>query len=51
METAAASEPKPRPCVPLPPRGFQLATIGQNLLSILLVFFMGLALRNYFRLK
>ncbi|MER2605557.1 MAG: hypothetical protein ABTQ29_07000, partial [Siculibacillus sp.] len=51
VETAAASAAKAATCVPLPPRGFQLATIGQNLLSILLVFFMGLALRNYFRLK
>lgn len=39
------------PCRPIPPPGFQIATISQNLLSILLVFFIGLALRNYFRLK
>jgi len=39
------------PCRPIPPPGFQIATIAQNLLSILLVFFIGLALRNYFRLK
>lgn len=38
-------------CVALPPRGFQFATIAQNLFSILMVFFIGLALRNYFRLK
>ncbi|MCE1236847.1 MAG: hypothetical protein LWW93_10870 [Hyphomicrobiales bacterium] len=39
------------PCRPIPPPGFQLATISQNLLSIVLVFFIGLALRNYFRVK
>ncbi len=38
-------------CRPIPPPGFQFAMISQNLLSILLVFFIGLALRNYFRLK
>ena len=41
----------PPPCVPLPPASLQIATISQNLLSILLVFFIGLALRNYFRVK
>ncbi len=39
------------PCRPIPPPGFQAAMISQNLLSILLVFFIGLALRNYFRVK
>jgi hypothetical protein len=38
-------------CLPIPPEGFQLLVIGQNLLSIILVFFIGLALRNYFKTK
>ena len=38
-------------CLPIPPEGFQLLVLGQNLLSIILVFFIGLALRNYFRIK
>jgi hypothetical protein len=36
---------------PIPPEGFQLLVIGQNLLLIILVFFIGLALRNYFKIK
>jgi hypothetical protein len=39
------------PCLPIPPDGFQLLVIFQNLVSIILVFFIGLALRNYFRIK
>jgi len=39
------------PCLPIPPEGFQLLVIAQNLFSIILVFFIGLALRNYFRIK
>lgn len=35
----------------LPPEWFQLLVSGQNLLSIILVFFIVLALRNYFRIK
>lgn len=38
-------------CRPIPPPGYQLTMISQNLFSIILVFFIGLALRNYFRLK
>jgi hypothetical protein len=38
-------------CLPIPPEGFQLLVVGQNLVSIILVFFIGLALRNYFRIK
>ncbi|MBV5265093.1 pentapeptide repeat-containing protein [Pinisolibacter aquiterrae] len=48
-ETIAGSVVEP--CRPIPPPGFQAAMISQNLLSILLVFFIGLALRNYFRVK
>ena len=33
------------------PEGFQLLVIAQNVLSIILVFFIGLALRNYFKIK
>lgn len=46
-----AGKPQPPSCVPLPPAALQIATIFQNLLSIVLVFFIGLALRNYFRVK
>jgi uncharacterized protein YjbI with pentapeptide repeats len=35
----------------IPPEGYQLLVLGQNLLSIILVFFIGLALRNYFKIK
>jgi hypothetical protein len=36
---------------PIPPEGFQFLVIFQNLFSIICVFFIGLALRNYFRIK
>lgn len=36
---------------PIPPEYFQLLVIAQNVLSIILVFFIGLALRNYFKIK
>ncbi len=35
----------------IPPEGYQLVVVGQNLFSITCVFFIGLALRNYFRIK
>jgi hypothetical protein len=38
-------------CLPIPPEGYQLLVVGQNLFSITCVFFIGLALRNYFRIK
>jgi Pentapeptide repeats (9 copies) len=38
-------------CLPIPPEGYQLLVVGQNLISITCVFFIGLALRNYFRIK
>jgi hypothetical protein len=38
-------------CTPIPPEGFQLLVIVQNLFSITCVFFIGLALCNYFRIK
>jgi len=36
---------------PIPPEWFQFLVIAQNVFSIILVFFIGLALRNYFRIK
>jgi hypothetical protein len=39
-------------CLPtIPPEGYQMLVLGQNLISIILVFFIGLALRNYFKIK
>jgi hypothetical protein len=38
-------------CTPIPPEGYQLLVVGQNLFSITCVFFIGLALRNYFKIK
>jgi hypothetical protein len=38
-------------CLPMPPPGYQLLVLFQNLLSIILVFFIGLAVRNYFKIK
>jgi hypothetical protein len=35
----------------IPPEGYQVLVLSQNLLSIILVFFIGLALRNYFKIK
>ncbi|MGH6794052.1 MAG: hypothetical protein ACREDD_12255 [Methylocella sp.] len=35
----------------IPPGGYQLLVLGQSLLSIILIFFIGLALRNYFKIK
>jgi hypothetical protein len=39
------------PCLPIPPEGYQWLVLGQNLFAITCVFFIGLALRNYFRIK
>ena len=39
------------PCLPIPLAGFQCWVVFQNVLSIILVFFIVLALRNYFRIK
>lgn len=38
-------------CVPIAPARYQATLIGQNVLSALLFFFFGLALRNYFKVK
>jgi hypothetical protein len=38
-------------CTPIPPEGFQCLVIFQNVFSITCVFFIGLALRNYFKIK
>jgi hypothetical protein len=39
-------------CLPaIPPEGFQVLVIAQDLFSIICVFFVGLALRNYFKIK
>jgi hypothetical protein len=38
-------------CLPIPPEGFQGWVVAQNVVSIILVFFIGLALRNYFKIK
>ncbi len=38
-------------CPPIPPEWYQFAVLSQNLLSIILIFFIGLALRNYFKIK
>ena len=38
-------------CLPIPPEGFQSWVVVQNVVSIILVFFIGLALRNYFKIK
>jgi hypothetical protein len=35
----------------IPPEGYQWLMLSQNLLSIILVFFIGLAVRNYFKIK
>jgi len=38
-------------CLPIPPEGFQCSFVFQNLVSVVLVFFIALALRNYFKIK
>jgi uncharacterized protein YjbI with pentapeptide repeats len=38
-------------CLPMPPGNFQIWLVVQNVVSIILVFFIGLALRNYFKIK
>jgi hypothetical protein len=38
-------------CRPIPPKSYQWLAIFQNVVSIILVFFIGLALRNYFKIK
>jgi hypothetical protein len=35
----------------IPSEGYQVLVVGQNLFSITCFFFIGLALRNYFRIK
>ena len=35
----------------MPPDGYQWLVLSQNLLSIILFFFIGLALSNYFKIK
>jgi hypothetical protein len=37
--------------VPRPPLGFQLLVLAQSVFSVLCIFFIGLALRNYFKLR
>ncbi len=42
----------PPTCAPMPPPlGFQLVTLGQSIFSAICVFFIGLALRNFFKLR
>ena len=48
---ALGSAEKLKDCIPTPPPGYQWLVLSQNLVSITLVFFLGLALRNYFKLK
>ena len=38
-------------CHSVPSEGYQWLVIGQTLLSIIIAFFIGLALRNYFKIK
>lgn len=38
-------------CVPVPGRRFQLLSLAQSIFSALCIFFAGLALRNYFKLR
>jgi len=38
-------------CVPIPGRRFQLLALAQSIFSALCIFFAGLALRNYFKLR
>jgi hypothetical protein len=38
-------------CVPLPGRSFQLLVLSQSIFSAVCVFFIALALRNYFRVR
>ncbi len=38
-------------CAPVPSESYQWLVLTQNLVSITLVFFIGLALRNYFKIK
>jgi hypothetical protein len=38
-------------CVAVPSLGFQILVVGQSIVSAVLLFFTGLALRNYFKLR
>jgi hypothetical protein len=38
-------------CRPIPPKSYQWLATFQNVVSIILFFFIGLALRNYFKIK
>jgi hypothetical protein len=46
-----AQQPNPAICAPIPGRRFQLLALLQSIVSALCVFFIALALRNYFKLK
>lgn len=38
-------------CLPIPPKSYQWLVVIQNVVSLILVFFIGLALRNFFKIK
>ncbi|HEX5845058.1 MAG TPA: hypothetical protein VFY53_01935 [Rhodoplanes sp.] len=51
-QTAQPAQPQSlSQCVPVPGRRFQLLALGQSIFSVLCLFFIALALRNYFKLK
>jgi hypothetical protein len=51
-QTAQPAQPQSlSQCVPVPGRRFQLLALGQSIFSALCIFFIALALRNYFQLK
>jgi hypothetical protein len=50
-DTSAAMKDNKPTCLPVPTVGFQALALGQSIISGLLIFFIALALRNYFRLR
>ena len=51
IDAATAQRQNVPQCVPVPGRRFQLFVLLQSIFSALCVFFIALALRNYFKLK
>ena len=49
-DEASAQKRQVPVCVPLPKWDFQILALGQSIVSASLIFFLGLALRNFFKL-
>jgi hypothetical protein len=51
VDEKRAAEQGTAPCIPIPPLSFQALAMLQTIVSALCVFFIALAMRNYFRMR